>query len=115
MRFAVPDFELWCRNYVEGDQAFFDWYRKTYLSWWTHYGDCATVFSGMLYNWGHRMAYDYTSLKQLLTDTGFVDVKKMPWGIADSFPDISVLESEDSSRKVESLVLQCAKPAQPTS
>ncbi|MFN5854789.1 MAG: hypothetical protein ACK456_02625 [Pseudanabaenaceae cyanobacterium] len=32
MRFAVPDFALWCNNYISGKMEFFNWYREAYLS-----------------------------------------------------------------------------------
>ena len=109
MRVAVPDLNLWIGNYVSGNQAFFDWYRKTYL------GDDArrypthgSVFMGMVYNWGHRMAYDFDTLSALLTQCGFDGVEVQDWGVSASLPEIRSLEGQ-SDRRFESLVIECSK------
>ena len=86
MRFAVPDFELWCANYVSGNSEFFNWYRGAYLNNNTlHYKTNALVFMGMLYNWGHRMAYDYNSLVERLDTTGFTKIRRAYWGTSEKF------------------------------
>lgn len=116
MRFAVPDFELWCKNYVSRKTDFFDWYRKTYLetylgSWWKTRHENAMVFSGMLFNWGHKMGYDFQSLSARLAEIGFVDITRMEWGVSQRVQSLCVLESIDSERRIESLVIECRKPA----
>lgn len=110
MRLAVPDFRLWCMNYVNDDQAFFDWYRETYLGDdHARYMTKAAVFMGMVYNWGHKMAYDFETLARLLDGLGFADVRAMAWGVSDRLADLTVLEG-DSPRRFESLVVECTKP-----
>lgn len=112
MRFAVPDLELWCQNYVSRKTDFFDWYRKTYLgSWWETHQENAMVFSGMLFNWGHKMAYDFQSLSARLAEIGFADITRMEWGVSQRVQSLCVLESVDSERRIESLVVECRKPA----
>ena len=114
MRFAVPDFRLWCTNYLTGKNDFFDWYRQTYLADnKVRYKTNASVFMGMLYNWGHRMAYDYESLSVLLTRAGFANVKHAEWGTSDNIPEISSVESATSHRRLESLVIECTKAVSP--
>ena len=111
MRFAVPDFELWCRKYIAKDPAFFDWYKNTYLGEaWDNHNTDAMVFSGMLFNWGHKMAYDFETLALRLADVGFFDIKRMKWGESQIVPSLSTLESSYSDRKIESLVIECQKP-----
>lgn len=111
MRFAVPDLELWCREYLSGKPDFFEWYQKTYLGeWWDSSQTKGMTFCGMLYNWGHKMAYDYESLCARLLDIGFVDVERKVWGESERIPSVSTLESPDSQRKIESLVIECRKP-----
>lgn len=111
MRFAVPDFELWCKNYFSRKTDFFDWYRKTYLgSWWETHQENAMVFSGMLFNWGHKMAYDFQSLSARLAEIGFVDITRMEWGVSHRVQGLCVLESVDSERRIETLVIECRKP-----
>jgi len=109
MRLAVPDFRLWCQNYVAANKEFFEWYRNAFLNWWTPYHNHATIFGGMLYNYGHQMDYDCDSLCSLLSLIGFTDIQQQEWGEGDGFPALSTLESQDSFRKFESLVLQCSK------
>ena len=93
MRFAVPDFELWCTNYVSSKKEFFDWYRNICLeSWLETHQENAMVFSGMLYNWGHKMAYDFQSLSARLSEIGFVDITRMQWGISQRVHSLAVLE-----------------------
>jgi predicted SAM-dependent methyltransferase len=112
MRFALPDMELWCRNYASGNSEFFDWYRQTNLN--SHYPNQRNetngmVFSAAFYNWCHRMAYDYDSLLVRLSQIGFVDIKREAWGDSEAVPQISFLEPADSDYIRESLVVECRK------
>jgi predicted SAM-dependent methyltransferase len=110
MRFAVPDFKLWCTNYLSGKNDFFDWYRQAYLADdKVRFRTNASVFAGMLYNWGHKMAYDYESLSALLNDAGFTNVRRAEWGISGDISDILSVEGPSSQRRVESLVIECNK------
>jgi predicted SAM-dependent methyltransferase len=110
MRFAVPDFELWCGNYVSGNSEFFNWYRSVYLHNNTlHYKTNALVFTGMLYNWGHRMAYDYGSLAERLFTTGFTKIRRADWATSEKIPNIASVEEPESQRRIESLVVECTK------
>ena len=50
MRFALPDFELWCKKYVSKESNFFDWYKNAYLGewWWqTHELACWSKNAGV--------------------------------------------------------------------
>ncbi len=73
------------------------------------------VFSGMLFNWGHKMAYDFQSLTKRLEHIGFTDIQSiiqsMEWGISQRVPSLMILESGDSPRRFESLIIECRKPA----
>jgi predicted SAM-dependent methyltransferase len=112
MHFALPDMELWCRNYTSGNSEFFDWYRQTNLH--SHYPSQRNETNGMVfsanhYNWGHRMAYDFDSLSVRLTQIGFVDIRRVAWGDSRAVPHISFLEPADSDYIRESLVVECRK------
>jgi predicted SAM-dependent methyltransferase len=62
MRFALPDFELWCANYVSGNSVFFHWYRSAHLrNNSMRYKTNALVFMGSLYNWGHKLDFGHFS------------------------------------------------------
>lgn len=110
MRFALPDFRLWCTNYVNGKGAFFDWYRNNFLPEHEfHYHTHAQIFTGMLYNHGHQMAYDFESLSSLLTKIGFKDIAIGQWGSSLYFDELDSLESSNSERRIESLIIECRK------
>lgn len=110
MRFAVPDLRLWCSNYVSGKDEFFDWYRRAHLNGdKIRYGTNASVFMGMLYNWGHKMAYDFETLSALLAHAGFAEIRRAEWGVSEKFPAILSVEDPASERRFESLVIECAK------
>lgn len=109
MRIVVPDFELWCQSYIRCDTEFFNWYKKTYLGEKDgRYKTKAQIFTGMLYNWGHMMAYDYETLEILLYEYKFTNVKRCAWGVSEAIADIHDVEN-DNPRKVESLLLECTK------
>jgi predicted SAM-dependent methyltransferase len=111
MRFALPDFRLWCTNYVAGKQEFFDWYRKSYLgNDRNKYATHAAIFAGMLYNWGHRCMYDFEALGHRLADAGFTDIKRCDWGSSAHVSIIPIVEGLDDGRRTESVVVECRKP-----
>lgn len=110
MRVAVPDLGLWCANYVAGEDAFFDWYRRTYLDDdGTRYATRAAVLAAMLFNWGHRMAYDFDALSARLTGAGFVDIARCDWGTSTSLSAVAALEAAGDDRRLESVVVECRK------
>jgi len=110
MRFALPDFHLWCSKYINEDQIFFDWYRMNFLPEDEyHFQTRSQIFTGMLYNHGHQMAYDFKSISLLLNKIGFRDVVVKEWGVSEQFEGLELLEASDSMRKDESLVIECVK------
>lgn len=119
MRLVVPDFELWCRNYVTGNDAFFQWYKNTYLGRENPlYQTNAQIFTGMIYNHGHQMAYDFATLTHLLQQAGFVNIRRCDWGCSDALPTIAKVEDSQpgfsSQRRHESLLIECERAAAPT-
>lgn len=110
MRFALPDFRLWCSNYINRNLNFFNWYQNNFLPEDEyHFHTPSQVFTGMLYNHGHQMAYDYESIFFLLDRIGFRDIKIQNWGLSEQFEGLDFLEAQDSKRKDESLVIECRK------
>ena len=106
---AVPDFRLWCRNYVSENDEFFDWYRESYLqSNKVAYPTRASVFMGMMYKWGHKMSYDCDTIFAILSELSFRDISRAQWAVSDKVKNIAMLEN-DSPRKLESLVVECVK------
>jgi len=110
MRFALPDFQLWSANYVNGNNEFFSWYRKNYLpDDEYHFHSNAQIFTGMLYNHGHQMAYDFETISTILSKIGFVNISLGIWGESTFFEELTLLEGYDSQRKIESLIVECQK------
>lgn len=110
MRIAVPDFELWCKNYIEKKDEFFQWYKDTYLTpVKQYYRTNGEIFTGMIYNWGHCMAYDRETLTKILEEIGFVEIRTMGWGESKCLDDIAKIETADNQRKFESLIIECTK------
>ena len=113
MRFALPDLKIWCDNYVADNRKFFQTYKNQYdfglQDSWKEYKSKGHVFSSMLYNWGHKMVYDFDSLEDKLSKVGFKNINRVNWGESDLIPSIKELESSQSDRKFESLVIECKK------
>jgi len=110
LRVLVPDLELWARSYVNGNQFFFDEYRRLGLGddralYPTH----GAVFMGMLHNHGHKMGYDFETLKLLLETTGFIRLRRTLMRDSD-LPEIAQAEGQDLLRSMESLCVECYKP-----
>jgi predicted SAM-dependent methyltransferase len=109
MRLAVPDFRLWCSNYMQGNRDFFSWYKRSYLGGPAdRYVTNASVFMGMLYNWGHKCIYDRETLELALTKAGFSSVSVVGWGESHRIENIGTIEG-DSQRKLESIVVEAVK------
>jgi len=106
MRILVPDLELWCIKYLQHDRAFLDDYRNRYLG--NAYPTDASIFMGMLHNHGHKMGWDYDTLRHWLLRIGFKDVCQT--GYRESrLMDIDKLEPIDYGRELESLCVECVK------
>jgi predicted SAM-dependent methyltransferase len=107
MRIAVPDFKLWANNYVNDEQAFFDWYSKNFCK---GKGSLTKleIFNQMIYT-GHYYMYDFETLEKTLLNIGFKNIKEYAWGETNSFPGLTDLEKSNSKRKPESLVIECEK------
>ena len=110
MRFAIPDFQLWCTNYINNNKEFFSWYKSNYLpDDEYHFHTSAQIFTGMLYNHGHQMAYDYESICSILSKVGFKNIEQGRWGNSNYFENLEILEAVGSQRKIESLIIECHK------
>ena len=108
MRFLVPDLELWSRNYINGNQEFFDHYRNMWLPDHDRYKTNGQIFMGALHNHEHKMGYDFETCKYILERTGFTSVVKVQYGVG-NIPSIDRLE-DPNPREFESLAIECIKP-----
>ncbi len=106
MRILVPDLELWCLKYLQHDRNFLDTYRNSYLS--KEYPTDGLIFMGMLHNHGHKMGWDYQSLKYWLLHFRFRSINQKRYRDSD-IDEIDVLEPINDGRELESLCVECYK------
>lgn len=109
MRLLVPDLESFSKKYVEGDDFFFDAYRKEALDNDRNlYPTRGAIFMGMLHNHGHKMGYDFETLQYVLKQAGFTNVKKTMFQES-QLNDIQEIEPYAPLRAAESLCVECIK------
>lgn len=107
MRLLVPDLELWTKAYLSRDDFFLGEYRKCLDN--SLYVTPAAIFMGMLHNHGHKMGYDYETIKWLLQAAGFQQIRRTLY--SDSvLEDIEAIENRNPLRVMESLCVECYKP-----
>jgi len=106
MRILVPDLELWCLKYLQHDREFLDAYRNAYLG--PDYPTDASIFMGMLHNHGHKMGWDWDTLRFMLDWCGFKNIRKTNYRESD-LEDINFLEPVNPGRELESLCVECYK------
>lgn len=106
MRILVPDLKLWAMCYLQEDREFLDAYRDAYLG--PQYPTDGAIFMGMLHNHGHKMGWDWDTLKYFLNEAGFKDIRN--WYYQESkLEDIKELEPNNIGRALESLCVECHK------
>lgn len=112
MRVLVPDLELWSKNYVENNQFFFDEYRRMGLADDKElYPTNGAVFMGMLHNHGHKMGYDFDTLSSVLKRANFIKIRRRLVQDSD-LADIQTVEPYFPAKALETLCIECYKPAQ---
>ena len=110
LRVVVPDIEIWIYAYVNGNDFFFNEYRRCGLeNDMGKYPTKGSVFMGMLHNHGHKMGYDFDTLKHVLEGAGFTRLRRTMMGDSD-LPDINVVEPNAPLKQLESLCVECYKP-----
>jgi predicted SAM-dependent methyltransferase len=109
MRLLVPDLGVFSKKYIEKDKFFFDAYRKEVLSDdKVLYPTLGTVFMGMVHNHGHKMAYDFETIENILNENGFSDIRKTMFQES-TLNDIQDIEPYSPLRAIESLCVECIK------
>jgi predicted SAM-dependent methyltransferase len=107
IRILVPDLELFARAYLSRDEFFLGEYRKNLDP--TIHSTPASVFMGMLHNHGHKMGYDFETLRWLLLRSGFVDVRRTLYSDS-AVEGIELIEPRSPGRAMESLCVESRKP-----
>lgn len=110
LRVLVPDLETWSRNYVNGNDFFFEEYRRVGLADdKALYPTRGSIFMGMLHNHGHKMGWDFDTLKSVLERSGFHKIRRTMFQDSD-LPDITTVEPYYALKALESLCVECYKP-----
>lgn len=109
MRVLVPDLELWVNNYVHNNTFFFEQYRRALAPDEALYPTKGAIFMGMLHNHEHKMGYDFETLKWVLEQAGFVNIRRTLVQDSD-LPNIAEVEPYFAMKAMESLCVECYKP-----
>jgi hypothetical protein len=109
IRFSCPDLETYARNYVHGNDQFFN---NQEIKGACAYNDAQTpsqIFAAKAYdsNGAHKWFHDFSSLKNLLERSGFVNVRKVA-RLEGKTPDLELLELPQ--REIESVYVEAEKP-----
>ncbi len=107
MRVLVPDLELFVNAYASDNTFFLDEYRRVLDN--KIYITKGSIFMGMLHNHGHKMGYDFETLKWLLENSGFSNVTRTLYA-SSKIDSVNSLEPTNPLRTMESLCVDCEKP-----
>lgn len=94
LRIVVPDVRIVVDYYVGKNNRF-------------EFSTGCEAIMHITQNWGHRSSWDEEFLSRILASVGFVNIKKVEYGIEGHD---SRLIKESESRKFESLVMEAQKP-----
>jgi predicted SAM-dependent methyltransferase len=108
IRLSCPDLEVYARNYVAGNRAFFD---HPLIREWCTFKAAATpgeIFIAKAYDSGgaHKWFYDFDSLKHILETAGFTEVKRVT-RLEGRTPDLEKLEPPQ--RELETIYVEAVK------
>jgi predicted SAM-dependent methyltransferase len=103
LRVVVPDLTLIARAYTAGSDLKFIY--GTEGKWFYHKeNSTAERFHFFMHAWEHRMVFNKPLLRELMTDAGFSDARKMPFGVSD-VPEMCGIDRFQS----ESLCMEAVK------
>jgi predicted SAM-dependent methyltransferase len=109
-RIVVPDLEKFARSYLGKNEDLIE--RYTAAEPWfkanPEYKTRGSQFMAMLYEFGHKMGWDYETLSGVLQNSGFKNIRKVEYQKSD-FPDILDIENYSEIRVAESLFVECEK------
>jgi predicted SAM-dependent methyltransferase len=118
VRIATPDLETVLSLYRGRDEElparYIEWATNTFISDADGYRP-SLVINNMFRNWGHKFIYDEETLGHVLSDAGFVDVRRFGCGQSDD-PHLRGIESHGATAedreliRFETLVLQATRP-----
>ncbi len=107
IRITFPDMDLWMRKYCENDEKFFQEFYSASRSF-PNLKTKGEIFAGQFYGWEHRWMYDFESVKHLLEEAGFSNIKKKNF-LESQIEDIEKLEPSSKSRLIETCYVEAEK------
>ncbi len=108
LRLVVPDGERYIRAYVDGDKSFWEGLKDLGGAEKPFETEMEILNQSFRMGGEHHFAYDYKTLKRLLSQ---VDLSHV---IKDSFRSDAYIDRQDAWRKLESLYLVATKTGEPT-
>ena len=108
-RIVVPDLEIYCRAYLDTKNNFLYDYQSAESAIQSEiYETKGSIFVSQFYEHGHKMGWDFESLRFALKKIGFKNIRRTECRESD-FPDVQVLEISDLFRVAESMFVECEK------
>jgi predicted SAM-dependent methyltransferase len=113
IRVIVPDVSIFVARYHADDQAWFaEWERVTLVPRGRRLQTPMQALSFVTQEYGHRSAWDFATLRQVLADAGFAEVERVSYRQG---RDARLLRDKDAeSRRLVSIYVEAVKPAAPT-
>ena len=102
---GVPDTEIVLISYVKGDDTYFNLAKKLWHPSW-----CQTKMEHINYHFRqdgeHKFAYDFETLKKVLSEKGFVEIEKREFNQS-KFAELNVSREE---RRMGTIYVDAMKP-----
>jgi len=117
IRVSTPDLrfliELYTENKTRLQEQYIAWAVDSFLPDIGIYED-TFVINNFFKSWGHKFIYDYKTLKSLLENVGFINIKRYAPGVSDD-KNLQGIELHgryigDEFNKLESIVVEGTKP-----
>lgn len=126
LRLTIPALEFLIKLYNESETELHQQYARWSLQQFAPqmYADCvkrgksvpmAMIMNNFMRFWGHQMIYDFPLLEAMLTDVGFLDIKRCEAGQSDHV-SLRGLEHHGDvipkwANELESMTVEAAKPS----
>ena len=109
IRLSCPDLEIYARNYIAGNKAFFEHEEIKRACVFQTAQTPSQIFAAKAYDSGgaHKWFHDFSSLQNALQQAGFKNVRKLT-RLEGQMPDLELLELP--GREVETLYVEAQKP-----
>jgi len=112
MRVIVPDLSIFAERYVRGDDAWFqEWEKEVLAPRGRALGSKMEALSFVTQEYGHLSAWDFETMKQYLTQAGFVDVRQCR--LLEGSDPALLRDKVERDRTIVSLYVEARRPSSP--